>query len=221
MNSFADIWWHTMPLSLLLEFGDLKSCMRYISENPIVDEAFVRTHPDFRWDRDGLSRNPSMQGIAGPTIRAIPVRWDLVAQNPHEYDIWDLCKRGIVTVQDIHCYHWIPWTFWALSENPSLTWDHILAFPNAHWEYDLVLRNPMTHWREQWERDIAQGRTRVFKEELMMVTGQTGYYFRCCKSAEELAEEELTTADLELWKRMYPVSFRSPWSTPLQPKTYP
>ena len=218
MESFAEVWWNAMPLSLLLAFGDLKSCMRYISENPIIDEAFVRTHPEFCWDTEVLSRKYANQEQESHT-HAIPVRWDLVAQNPYVYDIWQLCKEGIVTVKDIQRHPSIPWSFWALSENPSLTWEIVEAFPDAYWEYDLVLRNPMPHWHRRWECDREckriQTRTRTFKEELMMITGQTGYYFRCCKSAEELAEDdELTLAEVEVWKTAYPVSFRSPWSIP-------
>lgn len=215
MDSFAEVWWQAMPLSLLLSFGDLKSCMRYISENPIVDEAFVRTHPEFCWDNEALSRKYADQELQTQAV-PVPVRWDIVAQNLHEYDIWYLCKYGIITAKDIQLYPSIPWSFWALSENPSLTWDIVTAFPDAYWEYDLVLRNPMPYWRQRWEcdraRDRIHTRTHTIKEELMLVTAQTGYYFRCCKSAEELAEDELMPADLEAWKTAYPVSFKSPWT---------
>lgn len=195
-TSFCELWWDTMPLSVLMGPQlDIDEAMHYISENPVLDENFVRTHPNFCWDAYALFRNPSLhQGVqmlyTQPTV-CLPISVSFMQASTN-----------------------VPWDFGRLSSNLYITWEHVKAFPNAPWDYEALLKNPMPVWKEAWEsQNRTQVRTRDIHEELVVVTGQTGYYFRCCKSKEELEQDdELTEKDLDDFRIRYPVSFRSPWN---------
>ncbi len=161
--SFCKVWWKSIPAWVLMGPNmDLQESMSIVSENPVLDEAFVRAHPEFLWDAKGLSRNPSLserflQKLGIPKEvkvheqpRLLEIDWDSIVSTPEiEWDMKMFSRSARVSIHDLWRYPLV-WDFAELSQNPSLTWDHVRAFPEKPWDYERLLRNPMSAWKEQW-----------------------------------------------------------------------
>ncbi len=147
-----------MPLQVLLGPSlDMTESMRLLSENPVIDEAFVRTHSDFCWDREALARNSGFQtGIQKcPTL--LQIDWKEVASTPEiDWDMRRLSREASVSVRDVQRFPLLGWDFGELSRNPCLTWEHVKAFPETSWDYERLLRNPMSVWKQEWLQQHKQ-----------------------------------------------------------------
>jgi hypothetical protein len=154
-KTFSEVWWDTMPLHVLLGPNmDLQESMRLLSENSVLDETFVSSHPEFQWCPEAILRRPLLSQTT-PTL--LKIDWSQVASTPEiEWDMQRLSREAHVSVRDLKRFPLLDWDFEELSRNLSLTWAHIQAFPEKSWDYERLLRNPMPVWREAWLQEQAQ-----------------------------------------------------------------
>ncbi len=143
-----------MPLQVLLGPSlDMRESMRLLSENPVLDKAFVSAHPDFCWDTEALARNSGFQTGIQKTPSLLRLDWKEVASTPEiEWDMRRLSREAYVSVRDVQRFPLLGWDFGELSRNPCLTWEHVKAFPETSWDYERLLRNPMSVWKDEWVR---------------------------------------------------------------------
>jgi hypothetical protein len=122
-----------------------------LSKNPNITLQDICANPTLPWNRHSIHENPS---ISIEQIRGCVQRywhWNILASNPGlcindfiedgynayyaaDYGLFEEMRRNILGVDD---------SFWLnLSENPTLTMDHLIKYPYMKWNWAIISKHP-------------------------------------------------------------------------------
>jgi hypothetical protein len=114
----------------------------FITRNPNINLEIIKSNPDKKWDWEWLSKQPY-------------ITWDIIKEMNKEHMYFDFYSNfsdnpnitiNIVADENQKSEFSVPWDYYKLSCNQSITWIDIKNNPDLPWNWDSVSENPNITW---------------------------------------------------------------------------
>jgi len=102
---------------------------RHMSRNPNITIKITKDHPHLRWDKIGLSENPSLT-------------WEDIKENVDKLDLYGISKHPSLTWDNISSMPLRTWCWAYISQHPAVTPEIVKANPRLVWNDLCFAKNP-------------------------------------------------------------------------------